>query len=729
MNATVSVACDYCSLPVPYLAEADPALGARLYCCYGCRFAAAVTAASGEEGAARWALARLGMAIFLSMNVMVFTMALWTNDFYDDPASLAGHFPRVLRDLFRYLSLLFALPVLFLLGGPLLQSAWDGLRQRLITSDLLLVLGVAAAYLYSAISVLRDEGPVYFEVGCGVLVLVTLGRWLEATGKLRAVTALDSLQRLLPESVRRVTAGGAASVPLTEVKIDDVLHVLAGERIPCDGRVERRPATVDEQVVTGESRPVVKEPGDRAHAGSLNLESDLLLRVTAPANASSLARLIDHVKAARLVKSRAERLADRVAMVFVPLVMVIAVLTLAWHTLTHDLGEGILAGLAVLLIACPCALGLATPLAVWAALDEAARAGVFFRNGAALERLAAVRSLRLDKTGTLTTGTPIITACLLGPHEDAGTVRPLAGQIAGGSTHCYARALQQYAGVGNAWDGVAAVRTLPGRGLVLDSAQHGSVWLGSPRLLDEMAQVWPEELAAKRSEATTNGQPVTGLSWGGRVRALFIFAEELRPESVAAVAQLRELGLDLAILTGDSAAGGSAIGRKLGLVVQAQLLPEDKVAALHEARRTWKTVAMVGDGINDAPALAAADVGIALGCGADVTRDSAALCLTGNDLLRLPWTITLARRTVRVIRQNLFWAFAYNGAGIALACTGRLNPVVAALAMVVSSFLVVANSLRGYARRTVEVAGYATGIAGLDQPLVLAHTVGEERRA
>jgi len=724
MTGIPSAVCDYCGLPLPYRAAvpAAPRPATSLYCCYGCRFAAAVTSARGEEGEARWALARLGMAIFLSMNVMVFTMALWTADFYDDPASLTGHLPRVLRDLFRYLCMLFALPVLFLLGGPLLQSAWEGLRQRLITSDFLLIMGVTASYLYSAISVLRDDGPVYFEVGCGVLVLVTLGRWLEARGKLHAATALDSLQRLLPERVRCMTADGDSLVPLAEVAAGDALHILAGERIPCDGRVERQPAAVDEQMVTGESRPTVKETGDSVHAGSLNLDSDLIVRVTAPASSSSLARLIDQLKAARSTKCRAQRLADRVTSVFVPAVMVIALVALGWHTQSRGLGEGILAGLAVLLIACPCALGLATPLAVWAALDQAARGGVFFRNGETLERLAVVRAVRLDKTGTLTTGTPTITDCILAYPEDANLVLACAGYMAGCSTHSYARAIQQYAGSDIDRVAGASIRTLPGRGLVLNSAEHGTVWLGSPRLVDEMAQVWPEALARKRQEAETNGQPLTCLGWGGLVRALFVFAEQLRAESAAAVAQLRALGLDLAVLTGDSAAGGSAIGRELGLVVHAQLLPENKVAALHEARRTWKTVAMVGDGINDAPALAAADIGIALGCGADVTRDSAAICLTGSDLLRLPWTIVLARRTVRIIRQNLFWAFAYNTAGIALACTGRLNPVVAALAMVVSNFLVVANSLRGHSRVTEKTAERAP-----DAPeLALAHATAKE---
>lgn len=723
-----TLACAYCGLPAPGGARRDRA---PVYCCYGCSFAASVTASRGEEGAARWALARLGIAGFLSMNVMVFAMALWTQDFYDDPASLTGRLPEVLRDLFRYLSLLFALPVLFLLGGPLLCNAWDGLRRGHITSDLLLVLGVAASYLYSAVSVLRADGAVYFEVGCAVLVLVTLGRWLEASGKLRATAALDSLQRLLPETVRRRAPSGETIVPLGDVSAGDVLHVLAGERIPCDGQVEHQPVTVDVQVLTGESQPVVKEPCETVHAGTVNLDGDLLLRVTAPADASSLARLIECVKAARLAKSPYERLADRLAAVFVPAVMVIAVLAAGWHAYSVGLADGILVGLAVLLIACPCALGLATPLAIWRALDEAALGGVYFRNGAALEGLASVRALRLDKTGTLTTGTPTVVDCLLTPTINRLKALHHAWVLARNSTHVHARAIRTCAeleleGREMPAADAAIVRTLPGRGLRMTYVPEGVVWLGSPRLMEEQGQHWPRELDQRRVKAEASGQPVTCLAWDGGVRALFVFAEQLRPESKAALAQLQALGLDLQVLTGDNPASGAAVGKELGIAVRAGLLPEDKVAALAEARVAWGSVAMVGDGINDAPALASADIGIALGCGTDVARDSALVCLTGNNLLHLPWTIALARRTVRVIRQNLFWAFAYNTAGIVLACTGRLNPVAAALAMVASSFFVVANSLRGQSRCPgLKEAAHGSPLIA---PLLQLHVAEQETR-
>jgi heavy metal translocating P-type ATPase len=678
---------------------------AKQYCCFGCRFAAAVTQARGEQGAANWTLTRLGLAIFLTINVMVFTMALWTQDFYGETASGSETVVPVLRGLFRYLCLLFAVPVLFLLGVPLAENACASLRRGVLNTDLLLVLGVAASYVYSAITVLTEEGAVYFEVGCVVLVLVTLGRWLEARGKLRTTAALESLHRLLPDEARLIRKDGEVRAPLGEIVVGDCLRVLPGERIACDGVLVRSTTMVDEQVLTGESQPVVKEPGDRVFGGSLNLDGELLLTVTAPAGGGALARLIALVERARQVKGHYERLADRVAAGFLPLVVLVALATLTWHASRHDLSSGILASLAVLLIACPCALGLATPMAIWAALGQAAQAQVLFQDGESLEKLASARAIRLDKTGTLTTGSPTVSEFVPAPGVARHAILTYAACLATASTHSYAAAIRQFAEkelvhrmTGESLSGLRGpfleTRTLPGRGLVALLPTGMRAYLGSPRLMEQVGLATPPTLSAVISRNLQAGQPLSCIGYEGEVRGVFVFHEQLRPEAIRALASLRDLGLDVAILTGDSAARGSLLGRELGVSVAAGLLPADKVTAIRAARSTAGPVAMVGDGVNDAPALAAADVGLAMGCGADVTRDAAAVCLLGNDLLRLPWAIILARRSVRVIRQNLFWAFVYNFVGIAFACTGRLNPVLAALAMVLSSTLVVTNSLR-----------------------------------
>jgi heavy metal translocating P-type ATPase len=547
--------------------------------------------------------------------------------------------------------------------------------------------------------VVRDAGPVYFEVGCVVLVLVTLGRWLEATGKLQTTAAMQSLHQLLPDEARLVRDGTTVRVPADTVGPGDCLRVQAGERFPCDGQVQCHQALVDEQVLTGESQPVPRGPGDRVLGGTLNLDGDLLVVATAPAGGGALARLIELVRQARESRGRFERLADRVASVFLPGVVLVALAAAAWHTLHTGLDQGILSGLAVLLIACPCALGLATPMAVWAALGQAARARVLFRNSDSLERLAGVRAVCFDKTGTLTTGSPVVAQLAVADGTDRTEALRLANALASSSAHPSCAALRHFlADVADAPRPApvqGAVRTASGLGLVGTLPdQPGGVYLGNVRWMRQAGLAWPEEMTAICQQTLAAGQSLTCLGWQGRVQAIFVLREQLRPQAAAALARLAEQGCDVAILTGDHAARGLALAQELQVPVYADLLPQDKVAALRSARQQVGPVAMVGDGINDAPALAGSDVGIALGCGADVSRDSAAVCLLGNDPAGVPWALELARQTVRVIRQNLLWAFVYNVAGIALACTGRLNPTLAALAMALSSFLVVANSLR-----------------------------------
>jgi heavy metal translocating P-type ATPase len=684
--------CDYCGLPLPGGA-ARAVTGTPEFCCFGCRVASAIRGERDQPGAASATLTKLGLGVFFTLNESVFSMVLWTADVYErDPRG--GAMASSLEELFRYLSMLFALPVFWLLGVPLAANAWRDLRHGRFSADLLLITGVVAAFVFSIANVLRGAGQIYFEVGCVVLTFVTLGRWLEATGKLKATESLSALEKLLPESARVRRRDAWVETPLAEIAIGDVLRVLPGERIPTDGVARSGPLGVDEQLLTGESRPAIKQTGDLLRGGALNLDGDLWMEVTAPASEGTLSRLIDAVRNARSRKGHYARVADRVSTWFAPAVAAIAIATFFLHTYRSGWEAGLMSSLAVVLIACPCALGIATPMAVWAAFGRAAQAQVLFRHGEAIERLATVRALRFDKTGTLTTGVAQLADVVIDPDFDAAAVRRLAAPLVRSSNHVLSIALRDWCGEDHAAT-ITDVQTVSGRGLRAIDSEHGEpLLLGNLPFMREHDMELDGAIADRVERALQDGETLTLFGWAGRVRAVFVLEEQLRDHVRESLQQCRALGLDVALLTGDHHARGERLARELGVRVEADLLPEGKLAAIAAAQLTFGPVAMIGDGVNDAPALAASDVGIAMGAGADLARDAAAICLMGNDLARLPWTIDLARRTVRVIRQNLFWAFAYNSLGVLLAAAGWLNPMWAAGAMAISSLFVVVNSLR-----------------------------------
>lgn len=671
---------------------------------------------------------KLGLAVFFAMNVMVFSMALWTNDVYGEELRAAGPLADALHDVFRYLALVFCVPVLFLLGEPLAVGVWQALRRGVVTTDLLLLIGVLAAVAYSLGSVVAGEGRIYFDVATMILMFVTLGRWFEAQGKLRAGQALDALAKLLPEKVHALRSNSLIEVARESVAVGDRLCVFPGERFAVDGIIARGRGEVDEQMLTGEARPVARGPGDRISSGTLNLDGNLEVVVTAAAGAETVSRMLELVRKSRRARGRYQRLSDRAATWFVPAVALAALAAAAWHGSRDGVGAGILTGLAVALIACPCALALATPMALWIALGRAARGQVLFRHGQALEQLGGLRALLVDKTGTLTTGDSDVESFVTCDRAEANRSLELAAALATTSNHWYASAIRRFANRPATAERLDDVRTIPGKGIQArwkdGAGPDGVVLLGSPQWLREAGLTVPDEFWQAVEKSGGGDLPLSCIGWGGRVRGAFVFREQLRPEARQALDQCRRMGIQVRVVTGDRRGRATALAEELGVPVLAEQLPEDKVAAIAEARHTGP-VAMVGDGVNDAPALAASDVGIAMGCGADLSRESAAVCLLSNDLERLPWTIGLARQTVRVIRQNLYWAFGYNVIGIGLAASGRLSPVFSALAMVASSALVVSNSLRlnrfpDVEARSVDVgrqsADGSAGSAGADAP-------------
>lgn len=688
--------CTYCGLPTKTGDTVDSAVSstaaavpnsvadaAPVYCCLGCRIAAGITSHDSES---EWTVTRLGMAIFFTMNVMVFTLVLWTWNVHDiEPDSRILAF----RGILRYACLLFSTPVLILLGGPLIESSWHACRERRLTTDVLLLLGVAAAFGYSIAALALDSGDVYFEVCCMILVAVTLGKWLEGTAKQKATNAIRSLRDLLPKSVRRLVGDREDLVPIEVANVGDRLRVLPGERVPLDGSVTSASCVVDEQLITGESVPVEKGIGDTIYAGSLNLSHVAEVVVANAANDGTIARLMKAVEEATSIECQSIRLADRLAAWFVPGIFVASLATFAWH-FQAGVQQALMASVAVVLIACPCALGIATPMALWVAINSAARRGVLFRSGEAAIGLSKLRSLGLDKTGTLTTGELEVVSILKSDATNLEDVRGIAATLARSSNHPLSVAIAAELSQVTPASDIVAIEDRAGKGVfatILRSREP--VFLGKRDWGEEMGFEMPADLDLQlREEQFENA--VVCVGWANKIRAAFLLRDSARFDSLKTIEELKKLGLSLKILTGDTTARAAAMQRATGVTAISRLLPEDKV---RELALMPSPVGMVGDGLNDALALNASDVGIALDCGADVSRETADVCLLGSTLAQLPWAIRLARSTQQTIRRNLVWAVGYNAVGIAFAMSGNLSPIIAAIAMVGSSLFVLTNSL------------------------------------
>ncbi len=697
-GVSAETACAYCHLPIPRLAVLRAGRADEpVYCCYGCRLAAQITTAQHEQGGATWMLTRLGTAVALSMVVMVFSLPMYGQEVYGVDLTEGSPLVVQLTGLFRYASLVLSAPVFILLGLPILSNAMDQIRRGIVSTDALVVLGVAATFVYSYVSTVTDSGRTYYETACMVLVLITLGRYLEATGKLKASSAVAAMESLMPDEVRVTRGGDELILKATEVRVGDTVHIAAGERIAVDGSIESGEAHVDERIVTGEAEPVVKKAGDAVPAGAINLDGTLAIRASAVGAESTLGRLTALLEEAKRSKGRFERLADRVSTVFVPCIVILAVVSaaLGWRRAGGE--EAIMSGLAVLLISCPCALGIATPMAIWVAFGRAASHGVLFRNGSAVEALSKVRAVAFDKTGTLTTGVPTVSSFIGADQDAASQMETIGAAAALGATsrHLLSLSVVAYAQEkGVALGGACNARTVAGRGVV-GEVGGATVRLGNVAMMRDERVEFDEAIGKAMRDVVDGGQAIACVGVDRRVAGLFSFSETLRTESRAAIEEIsRGLGCAVRVLTGDHGARGRAIAEELGVETLAELSPADKMDRLADLRREVGPVAMIGDGLNDAPALAFADLGMAMGCGADVSREAADVCLLGDDLTAVPWSMRLARQTVKTVKLNLFWAFSYNVIGIPLAMTGRLSPMFAALAMVISSLIVVTNSLR-----------------------------------
>jgi P-type Cu+ transporter len=601
-----------------------------------------------------------------------------------------------------WLQFLLATPVQFVLGARFYKAGWHAAKALSGNMDLLVAIGTSAGWGLSVwLWLTADSGHLYFEASAVVVTLVLLGKWLEARAKRQTTTAIRALQALRPEIAHVLSRSGVETdVPVAEVLQGDRLVVRPGERVPADGRVEQGQTQVDESMLTGEPLPVAKAEGARLTGGSINGEGRVVMAVTAVGQETVLAQIIRLVEDAQAAKAPIQRLVDQVSAVFVPVVLVIGLATvLGWWWAGAPMETALIHAVAVLVIACPCALGLATPAAIMAGTGVAARNGILIKDAQALEVAHKVDTVAFDKTGTLTVGQPRLVSFVAAPGVDEAQALTAAATLQAGSEHPLARAVQAAAKErGLAPVQPDGVRALPGRGTEGEVGVR-SYLIGSLRWMDELG-VALGGLAAHvqrlQGEGATVSAMVERTTQGLAPVALMAFADEPKQGAREALAALRRRGLRVVMISGDNRAAALAMGRRLGLgenEVIGDVLPGDKAAKVAELKQGGHRVCMVGDGVNDAPALAAADVGIAMATGTDVAMHAAGITLMRGDVSLVAGALDISHRTVLKIRQNLFWAFAYNVAGIPLAALGYLSPVMAGAAMALSSVSVVSNAL------------------------------------
>ena len=639
-------------------------------------------------------LVRLGTAGFLSSQLMVTSIALYAGYFEGIDAST--------RRLLEWVSLGLTLPVYLYAGAPFLRNTVKSLRHGRFNMDALIALGSGAALVYSVWQMFRG-GEVYFDTSAMIVTLVLVGRYVEAAAKGRASEAVARLAALQPREARRLEpapGGGTAvrRVPVAELRPGDRVEVVPGERVAADGVVREGTSEVDESLVTGESRPVAKAPGAAVIGGTVNLHGSFVLEVTRTGAATVLAGIIRAVEEAQAARPRIQAVADRVVGVFVPAILVLAVAAAGLHLARGaPAAHAVMIGVSVLVIACPCALGLATPLAVLLATGVATARGLLVKGGDVFERAARVDEALLDKTGTVTRGRPALRELVpLEPGADAAALLAAAAAVERRSEHSLGRAVVEAArtlppGPDPAVEGF---RSVPGRGV--EARVDGvPVRVGSRAFLAEAGIEVPPAADARARAFEERGETVAFLARGGRAAALLVVADATRPEAAAALEGLSGLGIEVGIASGDDRRTTEAVAASLGVkLAVGEVTPVEKRERVAAAQRAGRRVLFAGDGVNDAPALTQADVGVAMGRGTDVSLESAAVVLVRDDLRLLPELVRLSRKTYRIIQGNLFWAFAYNLVAVPLAVAGVLHPIVAAAAMAASSTFVVANSLR-----------------------------------
>ncbi|MFV5992513.1 heavy metal translocating P-type ATPase [Streptomyces sp. NPDC056231] len=633
------------------------------------------------------------------------------------PVVLLAMVPSLQFDNWQWLSLTLAAPVVVWGGLPFHHATWTNLRHGAATMDTLVSVGTLAAFGWSlwalffgdagmtgmrhgfdfSVSRTESSSTIYLEVAAGVITFILLGRYLEAKSKRKAGSALRALMHLGAKDVSVLRDGTEVRVPVARLTVGDRFVVRPGEKIGTDGTVTEGTSAVDASMLTGESVPVDVNVGDSVTGATVNVSGRLVVRATRVGADTQLSRMARLVEDAQNGKAEVQRLADRISAVFVPVVLLLALVTLVvWLLFTDDVTASFTAAVAVLIIACPCALGLATPTALMVGTGRGAQLGILIKGPEVLETTRRIDTIVLDKTGTVTTGRMTLQDVHVAPGTDATQLLRLAGALEHASEHPIAQAVATGAAerTGAALPTVQSFTNVPGLG-VRGTVDGHQVLVGRPQLLTGAGIAVPEALSGSLTDAAARGRTSIAVAWDGEARGVLGVADAIKDSSATAVAELRALGLRPVLLTGDNRAVADAVARAVGIdEVYAEVLPEEKVHVIERLQAEGRSVAMVGDGVNDAAALATADLGLAMGTGTDAAIEASDLTLVRGDLEVAADAIRLSRRTLTTIKGNLFWAFGYNVAALPLAAFGLLNPMIAGAAMAFSSVFVVTNSLR-----------------------------------
>jgi P-type Cu2+ transporter len=628
-------------------------------------------------------LLRFGTAGFFSMQLMLFIAALYAGFF-------EGMEERY-RLAFQLISWALATPVLFYSGYPFLASAFRSLRRWTFTMDVLIALGSLSAYLYS-IAMIIQGGEVFFDTSAMIITFILLGRFLEAGSRLKAGNAIAELAELQPHEALRVAENGETSmVPVAAVQQGEMIEIIPGDRIPLDGMVLDGEAEVNEAMLTGESNPVLKTPGSEVFAGSFSMNGRLRIRVTDNAGNTLLARIIHTVEDAQARKAPIQGIADKSAGYFVPAIIILAIATfLYWKLTAGSTVVALMNAVSVLVIACPCALGLATPLAILIGTTAVGKRGILVKGGDIFETISKTTTVVLDKTGTITTGKPSITD--LHDYGLTSTFMQHVASLEAASEHPAGRAIAA------SWQSgelrVTQFKATPGRGV--SGVMEGTLWrAGSKAFMEEEGIQIESEQSAYTTTLEAEGKTVVMVACDNKLAGVIAMIDELRPDALPLIAGLRKKGFALKILTGDNRGVASYIAAKCGITdVQAGLGPLEKAAVIRSLKAKGERVMMVGDGINDAPALTEADIGVTLGHASGIALESASVAILNDDLTLINTLMESSSRCFSIIRQNLVWAFSYNLIALPLAVSGLLHPIISALLMATSSLVVVGNSLR-----------------------------------